>query len=122
MGSLAGPAAGDHRPPEQTGEQVGRWGYRRIQDELVGLGHTVAASTVWTIHQAPGRSGSTTVRPGMATIPAGPGPAILAVDFAHVDIGFRRRRYILVASEHGHRHRYLAGITACGVPERCHGA
>jgi hypothetical protein len=91
------------------------WGYRRIQDELVGLGHRVAASTVWRwriprtagIDPAPQRSA-----PTWRQFLAVQARAILAVDFGHVDTVLLRRRYLLVVVEHGRRRVHLAGITA----------
>ena len=90
-----------------------RWGYRRIHGELIGLGHQVAASTVWKILRvagidpAPRRSG-----PSWRQFLAAHARAILAVDFAHVDTIFLRRLYVLVVIEHGRRRVHLAGITA----------
>jgi putative transposase len=68
-----------------------RWGYRRIQGELIGLGHAVAASTVWRILKragldpAPRRSG-----PTWRQFLSAQAHAILAIDFAHVDTVFLR--------------------------------
>jgi transposase InsO family protein len=90
-----------------------RWGYRRIQGELIGLGHPVAASTVWKILKeagldpAPRRSGPTWRQ--FLSVQA---RAILAVDFAHVDTVFLQRLYILIVIEHDRRRVHLAGITA----------
>jgi putative transposase len=90
-----------------------RWGYRRIQGELVSLGHTIAASTVWKILKdagfdpAPRRAGPTWRQ--FLTVQA---HAVLAIDFAHVDTVFLRRLYVLVVIEHGRRRVHLGGITA----------
>jgi putative transposase len=89
------------------------WGHRRVQGELVRLGHPIAASTVWQIlhdagiDPAPRRSGPTWKQ--FLTAQA---RGILAVDFVHVDTVLLRRIYALIVIEHGTRRARLAGITA----------
>jgi putative transposase len=89
------------------------WGHRRVQGELVRLGHPIAASTVWQImHDA-----------GIDPVPRRAGPTwkqfltaqargIIAADFVHVDTVLLRRLYALIVIEHGTRRVHLAGITA----------
>ena len=89
------------------------WGHRRVQGELIKLGHRIASSTVWQIlHDA-----------GIDPAPRRTGPTwnqflnaqargILAADFVHVDTVFLRRIYALIVIEHGTRRAHLAGITA----------
>jgi putative transposase len=89
------------------------WGHRRVQGELVRLGHRIAASTVWQIlhdagiDPAPRRSG-----PTWRQFLTAQAQAVLAVDFVHVDTVLLRRIYALIAVEHGSRRAYLIGVTA----------
>ncbi|MGH3822546.1 MAG: integrase core domain-containing protein [Pseudonocardiaceae bacterium] len=89
------------------------WGHRRVQGELVRLGHRIAASTVWQILRdagidpAPRRCGPTW-RQFLTT----QAKAVLAVDFVHVDTVFLTRIYALIAVEHGCRRAHLIGVTA----------
>jgi putative transposase len=89
------------------------WGHRRVQGELVHLGHSIAASTVWQIlhdagvDPAPRRSG-----PTWRQFLTAQAKAVLAVDFIHVDTVILRRIYALIAVEHGSRRAHLLGVTA----------
>ena len=89
------------------------WGHRRVQGELIRLGHRIAASTVWQIlhdagiDPAPRRSGPTW-RQFLTT----QAKAVLAVDFVPVDTVLLRQIYALIAVEHGSRRAYLLGVTA----------
>lgn len=89
------------------------WGHRRVQGELIKLGHRIAASTVWQIlhdagiDPAPRRAG-----PTWRQFLTAQARGIIAADFVHVDTVLLRRVYALILVEHGTRRVHLAGVTA----------
>jgi transposase InsO family protein len=88
------------------------WSYRRIHGELVGLGVTIAASTVWAILKkhwidpAPGRSAES-----WTTFLRSQAAGIVASDFFCVDTIMFRRYYVLFFIELDTRRVHLAGVT-----------
>jgi transposase len=89
------------------------WGYRRIHGELLVLGVTVAASTVWEILKdaridpAPQRNATT-----WSTFLRSQAQAIVAVDFFETVTLTGARLYILAAIEHATRRVRILGATA----------
>ena len=86
------------------------WRYRRVHGELAGLGHRLAASTVWgDPQQRRNRPRPHTLGSHLVAVPRS--QAAVACDFATIATVTLRRFYLLLCIDIPTRTVYFAGIT-----------
>jgi putative transposase len=89
------------------------WGYRRIHGELVGLGITLAPSTVWSILRRHGiEPAPRRAELSWSQFLRAQASAIVACDFLTVETVWLHRLYVLFFIELASRRVHFAGVTA----------
>ncbi len=88
-----------------------RWGYRRIQGELLGLGISLSATSIATILRRAGLSPAPRRGATWGQFLRSQASGILACDFLTVETLLLKTYYVLFFIELGTRRVHLAGVT-----------